>query len=295
MSVRTAMRGAGLVSAGAVTALAVAALVTVAPEASSRAPDTTAPVAQIRPRLDVGSQVVRQPDYICEDSESSTVGFVVRYSATDPSGVSRYNRWDVYGDGEPDGGSAWWYGDDAGQLWHGALTDYRGDCGFDSGDFEGWAITAYDDVDNAKYVDIFSQPVVFQQDGVSLESAGGSVTATRTGTWRTATGSWASGGSQMWTEQQGATATWRVPVEGNLGGIGLVMAQGPGRGRFQVRVDGTLVATVDSLAAANRNRVVVWQAHVAAGTHTLTVRNLATTGRPRIDVDAVVSYSPHTW
>jgi hypothetical protein len=285
------VRGAGLVSAGAAALLAASALVAAAPGAVGEEPDTTAPATAVRPELEVGGQVTRFVDYICDDTEVTEVPFRVRYRATDPTGVFVYNRWELAGDTSPSE-SGGWYEDGTQDPWHSSLRDYRGACGGNIPEPAGWAVTAYDGADNAKYVGVSSRPRVYQEDGVSLEAEGGAVTATRRGTWRTATGGWASGGSQAWTRQQGATATFRVPVTGDLGGLGLVMAQGPARGRFQVRVDGDLVATVDSRADANRNRVVMWQAHVGPGTHTLTVRNLATAGRPRIDLDAVVAYSP---
>jgi hypothetical protein len=285
------VRAAGLVSAGAAALLAASVLVAVAPGAVGEEPDTTAPVTKVRPELVVGEQVTRWVNYICDDTESTEVDFRVRYSATDPSDVFVFNRWDLGGDTAPDESGGWWDPEDQ-QPWFDSLRDYRGACGGNIPEPAGWAVTAYDGADNAKYVGVSSRPRVYQEDGVSLEAEGGEVAATRAGTWRRASCACASGGRQLATRQLGATATFEVPVTGDLGGIGLVMAQGPGRGRFQVRLDGDLVATVDTRADANRNRVVVWQSHVEAGTHTLRVRNLATSGRPRIDLDAVVAYSP---
>ena len=71
--------------------------------------------------------------------------------------------------------------------------------------------------------------------------------------------------------------------------VALVMAKGPGRGAFDVLLDGRRVATVDTYAATNTNRVVVLDRWMRAGTHTLTLVNAGTTGRPRVDLDAVLT------
>jgi hypothetical protein len=79
----------------------------------------------------------------------------------------------------------------------------------------------------------------------------------------------------------------------NAGGqtqhVALIMAKGPARGKASVYVDGVYRATVDTYAAGNVNRVVVWEAEFAGtANHTVKVVNQATAGRPRIDVDAVL-------
>lgn len=71
--------------------------------------------------------------------------------------------------------------------------------------------------------------------------------------------------------------------------VGLVMHTGPGRGKFAVFVDGVRKATVDTGADSNRPRVVVWQTSVKQEGSVIRVVNLATAGRPRIDLDAVVT------
>jgi hypothetical protein len=49
------------------------------------------------------------------------------------------------------------------------------------------------------------------------------------------------------------------------------------------------LANIDTFAAVNTNRVVVFQRMMPAGTHTVTIVNQATGGRPRIDLDAVMT------
>jgi len=72
--------------------------------------------------------------------------------------------------------------------------------------------------------------------------------------------------------------------------VALVMAKGPSRGKAAIYFDGTKVATVDTYASTNTNRVVVWdKALTGSANHTIRVVNLATSGRPRIDIDAYVN------
>jgi hypothetical protein len=67
------------------------------------------------------------------------------------------------------------------------------------------------------------------------------------------------------------------------------METAPDRGKAQILVDGDLQAVVDTGAPAARHRVVVWVGSIPTdGDHTLSIVNLGTQGRPRIDVDALV-------
>ncbi len=83
----------------------------------------------------------------------------------------------------------------------------------------------------------------------------------------------------------GATATYTF----NGTRIALVATKGPGRGRFTVYLDGGSrpVATVDTGASSVRYCQTVFDTKVPSGRHTLTLRNCATPGRPRIELDAV--------
>jgi hypothetical protein len=59
-----------------------------------------------------------------------------------------------------------------------------------------------------------------------------------------------------------------------------------------VYVDGVLKGTVDTYAATSQPRMVVWQTAVGgvgASNPTIKIVNLATPGRPRIDLDAVLT------
>jgi hypothetical protein len=83
-----------------------------------------------------------------------------------------------------------------------------------------------------------------------------------------------------WSQFRGikATATFAV-----------VMETAPDRGKAQILVDDEIVATVDTYAPTAQHRVLVWVGSVdTSHESTVSVVNLATPGRPRIDVDAFV-------
>lgn len=107
----------------------------------------------------------------------------------------------------------------------------------------------------------------------------------RTGSWARGTSVTASGGTTAYTYQSGASMSLAFTGRG----IALVSPRSPTRGRLAVWLDGVLVATVDEYAAAfTPRRVVFSRSGLAAGKHTIRLVSLATHGRPRIDVDALV-------
>jgi hypothetical protein len=70
--------------------------------------------------------------------------------------------------------------------------------------------------------------------------------------------------------------------------VALVMTKGPGRGKAKVYVNGAYTATIDLASSTTKYRVVVWQkTWSTVGTRTVKIVNLATSGRPRIDLDAL--------
>lgn len=69
--------------------------------------------------------------------------------------------------------------------------------------------------------------------------------------------------------------------------VAWVGVAGPGRGSAQVTLDGSTNVTVNAHAASNHVRTVLYQKTFGStGSHSILVRNLATAGHPRIDVDA---------
>ena len=105
------------------------------------------------------------------------------------------------------------------------------------------------------------------------------------GRWYRATSTSASGGTTRYTTWRGATVT--IAFQGT--GSAIVTPRSPTRGRFQVWLDGVLKGTVDERARATQvRRVVFAMAGLAPRRHTLRLVCLGTSGRPRIDIDAIV-------
>lgn len=121
---------------------------------------------------------------------------------------------------------------------------------------------------------------------------------TYTGSWSSISCACSSAGTTRRSTASGAAARFNVPatfvndagvpVNASAYSIALVMTQGSGRGKADIYVDNVKVATVDTLSTTTVNRAVVWRQSVTAGAHSIRVVNLATAGRTRIDVDAVV-------
>ena len=103
--------------------------------------------------------------------------------------------------------------------------------------------------------------------------------------WSTAASATASGGAHRLT----ASSTARANYTFSGRDVAWVAETGPGRARVDVYVDGSFVQTVDLYAASVQPRKIVFSRHWSAkGTHTISLRNRATTGRPQASLDAIV-------
>jgi stage II sporulation protein D len=106
-----------------------------------------------------------------------------------------------------------------------------------------------------------------------------------TGTWRTVTSAYVSGGSLRYATGYGASASYTFTGSS----IAWLAYRGPNRGSARVYVDGVLKATVSLYASSYLSKQVVYAFSWAAnGTHTIKIVNLATSGRPRIDLDGFI-------
>jgi subtilisin len=105
------------------------------------------------------------------------------------------------------------------------------------------------------------------------------------GTWSTVITSLAYGGSRRTTIARGATATFTI--WGTSAAV--IGAMGPSRGSAEVWLDGVKVATVNGYASTTKNRAILAYIQLgAAGMHTIVVKNLATPGHPRLDIDGLI-------
>jgi hypothetical protein len=97
------------------------------------------------------------------------------------------------------------------------------------------------------------------------------------------------GDSTLRTSTKNASLSTVVNSGGYNSRVALIMAKGPARGKAAIYYDGRYIKTIDTYAATNTNRVVMWDVEVTGSSnHTIKVVNLATSGRPRIDIDAYV-------
>lgn len=170
-------------------------------------------------------------------------------------------------------------------------------CGGGSPSIYQWDVDATDPSGNLATHQVYGGRIRLTQDTNHTDDAGYATVPTiayqgRWGTSRCAC--WSDGGVHR-TSVKGAsftvTTTPFTSFPGDLTNhhVGLVMHQGPDRGRFQVYVDGRLRSTVDLAAATSQPRMIVWQTAFKDFGHTIRVVNLATPGRPRIDLDAVLT------
>ncbi|MES2210446.1 MAG: glycoside hydrolase family 25 protein [Chloroflexota bacterium] len=103
------------------------------------------------------------------------------------------------------------------------------------------------------------------------------------GTWRTATSRYASGGSLKYATRYGASATYTFTGSG----VAWLAYRGPNRGSARVYVDGVYRKTVNLYSSSYVSRQVVFAYNWASsGAHKIKVVALGTAGHPRVDVDA---------
>ncbi len=268
--------------------------------------DTTPPTlnAPVKSSFTVGQQIPvgYVPD--CGDGESwdlrMGVGENFKWTGSDASGPVRYSLVENTGL------------DGAVEVFAGsAQTSYAGlgansnqDCGGGNSTVYEWNLTATDAAGNATTRNIYGGRIRLTQDNnlADLADYANKPQIAYTGAWPLSScACWSQNGVHK-TSAKGAAATIKVAlpfsqfpasaVSTNYTHVGLVMHKGPDRGKFQVYVNGVLKGTVDTYAATNQPRMVVWQTALggaSASNSTIKIVNLATPGRPRIDLDAVLT------
>lgn len=108
-----------------------------------------------------------------------------------------------------------------------------------------------------------------------------------TGTWVRQSLSSASGGYTKYSRSTGAKA--RLTFTGR--GVALVAPKGPSRGYAQVYINGTRVASVNLYSGTTTARRIVFsRTFTTRASRTVEIRVVGTSGRPRVDVDAFVTF-----
>lgn len=278
------------------------------PVAAQSATDTTPPTlkAPIKASFVVGSQI--DPGVLpdCGDPSHTAdlrlwVPETFSWRGSDDSGAVTYDLDELTPNSED-----LVLSDSASRTYSGVLgSNTSQDCGGGNWTIYQWQLTARDGAGNETTKNVYGGRIRLTQEGAGDDAAadeqGYAVQPTLTykGAWSHAScACWSAGGVQR-TTAKGASASIKVTLPFNYGStlppeaanvthVGLVMHKGPGRGAFKVYVNGVLKGTVDTYAATNQPRTVVWQGSVT-GTSTVKIVNVATKGRPRIDLDAVLT------
>jgi hypothetical protein len=254
----------------------------VAPAAA--AGDTTPPILNLPAQATfvLGSQI-GETEFSTDNEPLSTPGIQMeaKWTASDPSGICGSSWRAEYAGQAPGPWTAWTSATSMRQV----ATDYDDQEGGGSFKILGYDVRVRDCHHNITRGFVSFEPAVFQEDGSSYGYGG--VTTSYTGTWRISHCLCWSAHATRYSTTEGATATFTFD---HAGPVGLVMEKAPNRGRIQVLVDGVLRASPDTYSATPTHRSVVWIGTLrGSGTHTVTVVNLATSGRPRVDVDAMLA------
>jgi hypothetical protein len=106
---------------------------------------------------------------------------------------------------------------------------------------------------------------------------------TYSGTWTTATSTYASGGSLKYATAAGASATFSFTGSS----VSWVSYLGPSRGSADVYLDGVFKKTVSLYSTTYQSKRIVY-AYIwgANATHSIKIVVVGTAGHPRVDVDA---------
>lgn len=109
----------------------------------------------------------------------------------------------------------------------------------------------------------------------------GSTAIAWTGTWHPTDDARYSGGHARRATVHARRATFNF----NGRGVAFVSRRSPGAGRAEIRIDGTLVATIDLSSATSYRRIAFHRELAVGGPHTIQVRPV---GDGRVDVDAFI-------
>jgi subtilisin family serine protease len=120
-----------------------------------------------------------------------------------------------------------------------------------------------------------------------LEDTSGQATRSSR-TWTALRYRYATNGTVTYATKAGA---WmKFPISAGARQVAVVGPKGPGRGQFKVYIDGAYVKTIDARASGGKSKQILWWRSIdPARAHTITVKVVGTKGRPRVDVDAILT------
>ncbi|CAN5622391.1 hypothetical protein BH10ACT10_BH10ACT10_07760 [soil metagenome] len=273
--------------------------------ASAKPADVTAPALRVPvyAGFTVGAQVGPSEAFATEDEwyKTSSIPQDLRWSATDPSGICGYDVWAMESGTYPHLLAT----DVRSPTFRGTSNDY--DQVMPGSTILGWGVAARDCVGNSTAVVNYPYPgdtdTVSVDLGVAHEArVGGTLTQedsrsivyhdraliSYTGAWATRTSVAYSAGAAVQTAKSGASALVKVDIDQAGKHVALVGAAGPNHGKYAVYLDGRKVSTVDTYSATKVPRRVAWDRALPAGHHAIKLINLGTTGRPIVQLDAVL-------
>jgi hypothetical protein len=269
--------------------IALVLLVSASPIAGLVAPaaadvDTTRPVLNLpaQARFVWGSQIGETAYSIDnEPLQTDDIQMGTSWTASDASGICGSSWRAVYAGAEPGPWSAWTSVTQMTQT----ATDYNDQEGGGSFKILGYDVRVRDCLHNITRKFVSFAPAVYQEDGSSYGYGG--VTTSYGDTWKLSKCQCWSAHATRYSTAPGARFSFTLD---HGGPVGLVMEKAPNRGRIQVLVDGVPRATPDTYSATSEHRSVVWIGTLRSSrSHTITVVNLATPGRPRVNVDALLA------
>jgi hypothetical protein len=113
---------------------------------------------------------------------------------------------------------------------------------------------------------------------------GGNSAIKYTGTWSTGTSTSYSNGTVKFAKAAGASASYTFTGRA----IAFVTTKRSTAGKVKVYLDGVLVSTIDTVGSSTTYRYIAFQkTWTTSGTHTLKLVVSGTSGRPRVDLDAL--------
>ena len=292
MGLVRSLRFAGVVSMAAGVGLALT------PVAAQTAEDTTPPTvtAPVKGRFVTGSQVPVGELPGCNGDAHDrrvTVPLQLTWSGQDDSGSVRYSLVQETGAAGPEDV----FVDSTRTRYRATSTNRDQSCGGGSPSVYEWNLFATDPAGNRTVKNLYGGRLRLTQDTGTADQA--AYASQPTIAYR---GAWGVSQCKCWSDRtvhrttEGYASATIVPQPSSIfphystaHDVALVMHTGPDRGKFRVVVDGVRRRVVDTYAPTSRPRTIVWRAAFADYGHTIKIVNLATPGRPRIDLDAVLT------
>lgn len=287
---------AGLATATVLAGIPAVAVVSMAADPNPDVYDGTAPALTLKPLQFVVGASLDAAGPVSDDCGSASwnndVPLLMRWSAADTtSGVATYDVWR-----QAPGLLGKVVSGTTGTRHRLVGTNYDGSCGGGSSTEGNYWVVAHDNRGNSATSSARPRYVrVWQETGADLFDVA-EVPVARKRAWRTSTCTCYNNGRTLYSTAKGASLTYTITTTEPGQTVAVVAEKNTNRGKMKIRLDGTRASTVNTYAATPTHRVVVWQKVIRRpGTHTVRVKNVGTSARPRVDVDAIMLTTGGWW